>query len=221
MVEVPKEEKVYTTIYDNFKGVDFTNDASNVWRHRSPSGKNMLPDLDGRPYKRKGWEIKITADEFRIAAGVTGVDVVPVKVHYFEIGGYDYLMFFNNLGVFTYTTIESESNEQEKQSSLWLNDKYIDLSGELQTFDSITGGVQPDPQRAFFFEGGGTAGFYMFAGLKLFRFSGEYDTAHAGRFFYEVDPYTPLVLTGCDPNGVGTDLENINKIGRASCRERV
>ena len=212
MVEVPKEEKVYTTIYDNFKGVDFTNDASNVWRHRSPSGKNMLPDLDGRPYKRKGWEIKITADEFRRAAGVTGVDVVPVKVHYFEIGGYDYLMFFNNLGVFTYTTIESESDEQEKQSALWLNDKYIDLSGELQTFDSITGGVQPDPQRAFFFEGGGTAGFYMFAGLKLFRFSGEYDTTHAGRFFYEVDPYTPLILTGCDPNGVGTDLENINML---------
>lgn len=212
MVDVPKEEKVYTTIYNNFKGVDFTNDASNVWRHRSPSGVNMLPDLDGRPYKRKGWEIKITADDFRNAAGVTGVDVVPVKVHYFEVGGYDYLMFFNNLGVFTYTTVESESDDQVEQSELWLNDKYIDLSGELQTFDSIVGGVQPDPQRAFFFEGGGTAGFYMFAGLKLFRFSGEYDTTYAGRFFYEVDPYKPLILVGCAPNGGGTVLENINML---------
>lgn len=67
-VNVPSEPKKHTTIYDGFKGVDYTNDASNAFRRRSPSGKNMLPDLDGRPHKRPGWEIKIKASDFVRAA---------------------------------------------------------------------------------------------------------------------------------------------------------
>ena len=37
-MELPASPKVYTTKYDNFKGVDYTNDATNVWRRRSPTG---------------------------------------------------------------------------------------------------------------------------------------------------------------------------------------
>lgn len=59
-IELPAEQKVYTTSYDNFKGVDFSNDATNVWRRRSPSGVNMLPDASGRPFKRYGWERAIS-----------------------------------------------------------------------------------------------------------------------------------------------------------------
>ena len=64
-INVPSDPKVYTTKYDNFKGVDFTNDPSNVWSHRSPNAVNMTPDLAGRPWKRTGWEIIKTSLDFR------------------------------------------------------------------------------------------------------------------------------------------------------------
>ena len=41
-IDVPAPQKVYTTVYDNFKGVDYTSDATNVWKRRSPSAINMV-----------------------------------------------------------------------------------------------------------------------------------------------------------------------------------
>ena len=64
-INVPKKPKVYTTKYDNFRGVDFTNDPSNVWSHRSPNAKNMTPDLSGRPWKRTGWKVEKSSQDFR------------------------------------------------------------------------------------------------------------------------------------------------------------
>ena len=208
-VDVPKDDKVYTKVYNIDKGVDYTNDPSNVYVRRSPMGKNMLPDLDNKPFKRKGWEIKLTPEDFNDAAGVSGVTIVPDKVHYFEVGGYDYLMFFNNLGVFAYTTI----GEKEE---LWHCSQYVDTTGALADFSDIMTNVLPDPQRAFFFEGRGDAGFYIFIGLKMFVFTGEYETIGGvgGRFFHEVEPYIPTIFIGCDQYGIGTELENVNMLTR-------
>lgn len=205
-VQVPDEPKAYTTIYDNFKGVDFTNDSSNLYKRRSPMGKNMLPDLDGKPYKRAGWEIAITADEFREAAGVKDVEVVPDKVYYFEIGGYDYLLIFNNLGIFSYTPNPIERSAEHFPYIIKHCNTYIDLDNKEQAFPPKIDGIDVpiDSGRAFFFEGGGTAGFYLFVGLKLFRYDGAY--------FAEVDPYIPLTLIGCDSNGAGTTLESVNML---------
>ena len=71
-IAVPAQPKVYTTKYDSFKGVDFTNDQTNVWRRRSPTGRNMLPDASGRPFKRHGWEILISNADIQclLSAGV-------------------------------------------------------------------------------------------------------------------------------------------------------
>ena len=55
-LEIPKNPKVYTTKYENFRGVDFTNNPTKVRYRRSPSGKNMLPDASGVPFKRHGWK---------------------------------------------------------------------------------------------------------------------------------------------------------------------
>ena len=63
-IKLPAAQKVYTTKYDNFRGVDFTNDPSNVWYRRTPDGVNMLPDESGRPFKRTGWKKVVTADDF-------------------------------------------------------------------------------------------------------------------------------------------------------------
>lgn len=63
-VSVPSSPKVLTTKYQNWRGVDYTNDPSNVWYRRSPSGLNMLPNLDGQPFKRNGWKVELSTNDF-------------------------------------------------------------------------------------------------------------------------------------------------------------
>lgn len=208
-VKVPDEPKTYTTIYDGFRGVDFTNDASNIWRRRSPSGKNMLPALDGRPFKRSGWKIELTADDFKRAAGVSNVTVIPDKVYYFELGGYDHLIIFNNLGVFSYTT---DPNGTTDNMILRYHNTYVDTAGSSQSFPPLMQDTDHNPhrvidaRRAFFFEGRGKAGFYIFVGVRLFRYDGEQ--------LVEESPYIPTTLFACDPSGAGTQLESVNLLTR-------
>ena len=206
---IPKEPKVYTTKYANYKGVDYTNDPSNVWYRRSPNGVNMLPNLDGKPYKRNGWKVEATAEDFKTESGINE-PVTPKKVYYFELGGKDYMAIFNNLGLFFY------------DGTLSFVSSYTDTSGSPQTFPPevtvVTDPTQDPPttddiripadaNRAFFFEGQGTAGFYFFAGKTLFMFD--------GKDVYEVAPKIPLVLIGTTSEGVGTYNEDINLLTRA------
>lgn len=207
-VDVPQESKTYTTIYEGFKGVDFTNDPSNIYRRRSPTGKNMLPDLDGRPYKRSGWEVALSASDFRTAAGINDntVPVIPDKTYYFELGGYDHIIIFNNLGVFSYSTDQNGTSAEDMV--LRYHDTYKDLSNTDQSFPPQISGedVPADSKKAFFFEGKGKAGFYIFVGLKLFRYDGTN--------IVEEEPYTPTVLFACDKDGAGTMLESVNLLTR-------
>lgn len=185
-VTVPSEEKIYTTVYDNFKGVDYTNDPSNVWKRRSPDGLNMLPDLDGRPYKRYGWKIEVPASEF-------GEDVKPERLHHFSLNGLEYIMIFNDKGVFYMKT------GQDGVVKCQLTD------GSTQsTFPPQVDGknIPADSNRSFYFEGAGLAGFYTFVGNELFRFDGEYYNA--------VQPHIPIIIEGADHTGSGTDGEKIN-----------
>lgn len=52
---VPKAPEMKTTVYGNFKGVDYSTDASLVDRGRSPYAPNMISDVGGMPEKRLGW----------------------------------------------------------------------------------------------------------------------------------------------------------------------
>ena len=45
----------HTTIYNKFKGVDFSSDASLVDKDRSPYAPNLIADVGGMPEKRLGW----------------------------------------------------------------------------------------------------------------------------------------------------------------------
>lgn len=193
-VTVPSEEKIYTTVYDNFKGVDYTNDPSNVWKRRSPDGLNMLPDLDGRPYKRYGWKIEIPASEF-------GEDVKPERLHHFSLNGLEYIMIFNDKGVFYMKT--GQTGVVKCQCKV----KVIIPGGEQEIItdfpsDVYGSGLPADANRSFYFEGNGTAGFYTFVGNDLFIFDGEY--------YKMVAPYTPTVIDAADHTGVGTPGEDIN-----------
>lgn len=46
---------IHTTVYNTFKGVDFSSDPCNVNPHRSPFCVNMVSDAGGMPEKRVGW----------------------------------------------------------------------------------------------------------------------------------------------------------------------
>ena len=205
-VNVPEEPKRYTTVYDNFKGVDFTNDASNVYKRRSPTGLNMLPDLDGRPYKRPGWEIAFDVQDFATAAEIVGVtEITPKRTHYFSYDGHDFIMIFNSLGVFWI---------YDDDPTLRLAQLYSEgAMGEFPPSVTIGGEqvkLEADANRAFFFEGGGTSGFYVFVNNDLYRFgeneNGEY-------CFMAVEPYIPTIITGATPsNHVGTTLDSLNML---------
>ena len=55
-LKVPQSPKVYTTRLENFKGVDFANNATQVQTYRSPDAQNIISDLAGKPVKRTGYK---------------------------------------------------------------------------------------------------------------------------------------------------------------------
>lgn len=180
-MEIPKEPSKYTTVYSDFKGVDFTNDSTNVFKRRSPDAVNMTPGFDGKPRKRHGWEIKFTKNDFvKLYNQTTGSSyigqVIPERMHYFELGGVDWIAIFNNLGLFFYDGNKLICAEAGK------------------TFDA---------KRSFFFEGEGEAGFYMFSGLDVYRFDGKQ--------IKKKTPYIPTTLIGTSPLGESaTTFESVN-----------
>lgn len=199
-INVPKAPRIYTTTYDNFRGVDFTNDPSNVWYRRTPDGVNMLPDEAGRPFKRTGWEKVITANDIAEKyADDNSLSYVPSEVtirkcYYFELAGVDHIIIFTNYGVFVYR-------------------------GELISYPSIS--YDPDLidsfERAFFFEGNGKAAFYVYGGFKIW----EYAYAGEDSFTWqEVEPYIPRVNIGVDArHEAGTSLETVNMLSDYICEE--
>lgn len=203
-LNVPSEPKIYTTKYSNFKGVDMTNDPSNVWYRRSPDGLNMLPDLDGRPYKRKGWDIGVPVLAFQQAYGST-VEITPVRTFYFELGGYDYLAVFTSVGLFTVTSTENPS----VSNGTTYNGNRIEYHASF-IHESPVSGAYFDPNKAFFFEGGGEAAFYVFATANDKQVLTKY--TFESPYFTQVEAKIPLVLYLCDENGAGQLYEPINML---------
>ena len=122
-IELPTAQKVYTTNYADFRGVDFTNDPSNVWYRRSPEAYNMLTDEAGRPFKRTGWKIEVSAqnmaDLYADDNSKTAPSEVSVrKCHYFELAGKDHVIIFTNIGVFVYRETEDHVSELLSSKSL-------------------------------------------------------------------------------------------------------
>ena len=211
-VEVPKEPKVYTTKYESFKGVDFTNDPSNVWYRRSPDAVNMLPDEAGRPFKRTGWEVAISAAQlaqkyYSDGATATG-EIKPTeatirKCYYFEMAGYDHIVIFTNFGVFFYRDGELLSSEDILETKT--------ETGELSYNKSVIDSYY----RAFFFEGGGERAFYIYGDFKVWKYYfGKYDKEDTGAdqfYFRQVETYIPRVNIAVDAKHVsGEPYEDVN-----------
>ena len=108
-LQTPSEPKRYTTVYSDFRGVDFTNDQTNVWKKRSPTGLNIIPDESGRPWKRPGWKIEVTQQDFidiycyKMNIDSYDGEFAIFKTYSFSLNGDVHIIIFSNLGVFTYT----------------------------------------------------------------------------------------------------------------------
>lgn len=215
--ELPSAPKVYTTKYDNFRGVDFTNDPSNVWAHRSPNGLNMMPDLAGRPWKRPGWEVVEDAQAFidcyNTATGQSYAgDITPFKVNYFEIGGEDYLAISNNLGLFMYSRFIND-NEQKEEPYLKYMRYYYGEVGTDKESTAYDRNIRPDPQRAFFFEGQGKSGFYIFCTVGATGSEEGVLLRYDGWRLRMVEPYIPRVIISKGPGDTGgTNYEVTNML---------
>lgn len=55
--------KMNTTVYGEFRGVDFSVDASLVSKSRSPYAPNLIADIGGMPEKRLGWRVLHTLEK--------------------------------------------------------------------------------------------------------------------------------------------------------------
>lgn len=147
--EIPAAPKIYTTTYDSFKGVDFTNDQTNIWRRRSPTGTNMLPDESGRPFKRHGWSILLTNAELSEQLGVESCNIF--KCSYFELAGVDHIVIFTDEGV------------------LFYNGEFTAVNKEYPCYTGY--------DRSFFFEGNGISAFYIYGDFRVWRYGSDFTLA--------------------------------------------
>lgn len=184
--EIPSAPKVYTTTYDNFKGVDFTNDQTNVWRRRSPSGVNMLPDASGRPFKRHGWDILLSHNAICTALSVDDCQIT--KCAYFELAGVDHIVVFTDRGVLFYN---GDPNATTYTTA--------GVTAINTTDAECYGGYD----RCFFFEGGGTSAFYIYGDYRMWRYDADFS-------FAEVSGYIPTVVASASADGTGTIYEPYN-----------
>lgn len=193
--EVPAAPRVYTTTYDNFKGVDFTNDSTNVWKRRSPTGVNMLPDESGRPFKRHGWDILISNADLCAELGVESCSIN--KCSYFELAGVDHIVVFTSEGVLFYDA-DGEFTATNKEPAC------------INSYD-----------RSFFFEGNGISAFYIYGNIASDFYVWRYtydptdENAVNGFVLKDVTNQTtvPRVLIGASANCVGTVYEGYNLLG--------
>ena len=193
-MEIPSAPKVYTTVYDNFRGVDYTNDQTNIWRRRSPTGYNMLPDEAGRPFKRTGWEVAISTDEI---TALIGGDYAIQKCFYFELGGVDHIVIFCDVALLLYA---------DGELSLLSRDSSCCASYE----------------RAFFFEGGGKSAFYIYGDSRAWVYDGTFSECqyYDGKTNEIGYVYIPRIFFSADPStATGTDGESLNLIGNRAAVE--
>lgn len=122
MVRTTSNAKHTTIKYEEFKGCDFSADATAISRYRSPDGLNMISDQGGNPIKRCGWEMVSTdtgASDYlfplasgkilRVSHATIGttqyiairlVDVtVPRDVYYLLLGGVSSFKLNNTFAV--------------------------------------------------------------------------------------------------------------------------
>ena len=244
-ISVPDNPKVYTTKYENYKGVDFTNDKTNVWYRRSPSAVNMLPDASGRPFKRHGWEILLSQDDLLDALSLFDYEETSVTEEEFNESK---TMYYTESGG-TYTQCDDSDSWDENETyyiriypstCAILKCSYFELAGKdhiviftsagVLFYNGIFTAVYKDDydcysgyDRCFFFEGNGISAFYIYGNFKVWRYSYDPTNGSAvdGYVFEDVtDKATiPLLIAGAAADGTGTMINGYNMLGEMASIE--
>ncbi len=80
-IKISPTRKLRTKVYDEFLGVDFSQDAILVDKRRSPYSVNMISDKSGQPEKRVGFKTLFEVEKpiFAMANGsIDGVEIILV-----------------------------------------------------------------------------------------------------------------------------------------------
>lgn len=122
--KVPK----YTTVYDKFKGVDFSVDPSLVDKERSPDAPNLISGDGNMPEKRPGWRV------LHISSGaVHGIFQTEINGNTIKLAhvGKSIYKFDNSSFEQIYTGVADK-----KSTSFYLNNKLFIMTGEeIVSFD--------------------------------------------------------------------------------------
>lgn len=116
----------YTTVYDKFKGVDFSVDPSLVDKERSPDAPNLISGDGNMPEKRPGWRVLHT-----LQGNVNGI-------YQTEIGGKTIKLAHIGTSIYKFdeSTIEQiyTGVADKKSTSFYLSNKLYIMTGEEIVF---------------------------------------------------------------------------------------
>jgi hypothetical protein len=79
-------KKMHTTVYQTFRGVDFSTDPALVDSRRSPAAVNLVSDAGGYPEKRLGWRTVIRAESAERVNGLHRAVFTDGEVRLAHIG---------------------------------------------------------------------------------------------------------------------------------------
>ena len=125
---IQKQTAKYTTVYDKFRGVDFSVDASLVDKERSPDAPNLISGDGNMPEKRMGWRVL-----HRLTGNVNGLFKTEINGEVIKLAHIG-----SSIYKFTDETIEQIHTgvADKKSTSFYLNNKlYIMTGEEIVSFD--------------------------------------------------------------------------------------
>ena len=132
-------KQVKTTEYNNLAGVDFSQEAANVDKNRSPYALNMISDNGKNPVKRNGWETML-----QLEAPVHNVWFTRTngEVYCLAHAGSKIYKIAENDGIYTAELLRTNVTSKKGCGFFFRegdNDGfYILTGGEYLVFDGIT-----------------------------------------------------------------------------------
>lgn len=119
---IQKQTTKYTTVYDKFKGVDFSVDPSLVDKERSPDAPNLISGDGNMPEKRTGWRVI-----HNLSGNVNGLFKTEINSEIIMLAHIG-----NNIYKFTDENIDliHSGVSDKKSTSFYLNNKLYLMTGE-------------------------------------------------------------------------------------------
>lgn len=139
---------IKTTIYNKFRGVDFSSDPCLVDKSRSPDAQNVITDGAGTPEKRMGWRTVTTAPYGGVVKGLFSAAITGEKYLVAHIGSSMYLFdpeAETEAGRLTLLLSNLGGEPKDRSVSVNLNNKLWILTGsDYLYFDGATCGQVSD-----------------------------------------------------------------------------